>query len=64
MLHIPGAWQRAARGAGLLSPDGTLAATIFAELELAEGETGRRHLLESPSFRRLLEAPPSLAEAA
>jgi single-stranded-DNA-specific exonuclease len=40
------------------------AATIFAELALAEGGSGRRHLLESPSFRRLLEAPPSLAEAA
>jgi single-stranded-DNA-specific exonuclease len=40
------------------------AATIFAELELAVGESGRVHLLESPSFRRLLEAPPSLAEAA
>ena len=35
MLHIPGAWQRAARGAGLLSPDGTLAATIFAEITAA-----------------------------
>ena len=35
MLHIPGAWQRAARGAGLLAPDGTLAATIFAEITAA-----------------------------
>jgi single-stranded-DNA-specific exonuclease len=40
------------------------AATIFAELELGQGEVGRRHLLESPTFRGLLEAPPSLAEAA
>jgi single-stranded-DNA-specific exonuclease len=40
------------------------AATIFAELELAEGESGRRHLFESPTFRQLLEAPPSFAEAA
>ena len=40
------------------------AATVFAELELGEGESGRRHLLESRTFRRLLEAPPSLAEAA
>src|SRR5262249_22913674 len=40
------------------------ATTIFAELELGEGESGRRHLLESPTFRRLLEAPPSFAEAA
>jgi single-stranded-DNA-specific exonuclease len=40
------------------------AATIFAELELGQGEVGRRHLLESPTFRGLLKAPPSLAEAA
>jgi single-stranded-DNA-specific exonuclease len=40
------------------------AAVIFAELELREGESGRRHLLESPAFRALLEEPPSLAEAA
>jgi single-stranded-DNA-specific exonuclease len=40
------------------------AAAIFAELELGEGESGRRHLLESPAFRALLEEPPSLAEAA
>lgn len=32
VLHIPGAWQRAARGAGLLSPDGSLVPTIFAEI--------------------------------
>ncbi|MDJ1113519.1 aminotransferase class I/II-fold pyridoxal phosphate-dependent enzyme [Microbacterium dauci] len=32
MLHIPGAWQRAARGAGLLEPDGTASPTIFAEI--------------------------------
>jgi single-stranded-DNA-specific exonuclease len=40
------------------------AATIFAELELGEGGSERRHLLESPTFRGLLEAPSSLAEAA
>ncbi|WP_405375608.1 MULTISPECIES: aminotransferase class I/II-fold pyridoxal phosphate-dependent enzyme [unclassified Microbacterium] len=32
MLHIPGAWQRTARGAGLLSADGAIAPTIFAEM--------------------------------
>ena len=32
MQHIPGAWRRVARGAGLLSPDGTVAPTIFAEM--------------------------------
>ncbi|MFJ6679136.1 aminotransferase class I/II-fold pyridoxal phosphate-dependent enzyme [Microbacterium sp. NPDC091382] len=35
MLHISGAWQRAARGAGLLSPSGELAPTIFAEISAA-----------------------------
>lgn len=39
------------------------ATAVFAELEL-DGEPGRRHLLESATFRRLLETPPGLAEAA
>jgi single-stranded-DNA-specific exonuclease len=38
------------------------ARAIFAELELADG--ARRSLLESPSFRALLEAPAPLARAA
>jgi len=40
------------------------AAMIFAELELGGEESGRRHLLESPTFCGLLETPPGLAEAA
>jgi single-stranded-DNA-specific exonuclease len=40
------------------------AAAIFDELELQEGESARRHLLESPAFRALLDTPPGLAEAA
>jgi hypothetical protein len=40
------------------------AAAIFAELQLAEDAAGRRHLLESATFRRLLESPQPLAEAA
>jgi single-stranded-DNA-specific exonuclease len=40
------------------------AAAIFAELELESGAEARRHLLESPTFRRLLKEPPGLAEAA
>jgi single-stranded-DNA-specific exonuclease len=40
----------------------TEAAAVFAELELDEG--GRRHLLESPTFRALLAREPALAEAA
>ena len=38
------------------------ARTVFAELELVDGE--RRSLLESESFRRLLDTPPALARAA
>jgi single-stranded-DNA-specific exonuclease len=40
------------------------AAAIFAELGLGEDGGERRHLLESATFRGLLEAPPALAEAA
>jgi single-stranded-DNA-specific exonuclease len=40
------------------------AAAIFAELGLENGDSDRRHLLESPSFRRLLGAPQRLPEAA
>jgi single-stranded-DNA-specific exonuclease len=40
------------------------AAAIFAELELEGDEAGRRHLLESPTFRGLLDERPRLAEAA
>ena len=38
------------------------ARAIFAELELADGV--RRSLLESPTFRALLESKPTLAVAA
>jgi single-stranded-DNA-specific exonuclease len=57
------AWLRAEweRGESGWSPD---ARTIFEELELAGGEPRRRNLLESDAFRRLLEAPAPLAEAA
>jgi single-stranded-DNA-specific exonuclease len=39
------------------------AAAVFGELELGE-DASRRHLLESPTFCRLLAEPPPLAEAA
>ena len=51
-------WRDAA---GVWPPE---ASAIFGELELASGEPVRRHLLESATFRRLLEQPPGLAEAA
>ncbi|KZE91239.1 aminotransferase class I/II-fold pyridoxal phosphate-dependent enzyme [Microbacterium sp. TNHR37B] len=40
----PGAWQRAARGAGLLAPDGTSAPTIFAEMSALAAQTGAINL--------------------
>jgi single-stranded-DNA-specific exonuclease len=40
------------------------AAAIFAELSLDGGGAERRHLLESPKFRDLLEQPAALPEAA
>jgi single-stranded-DNA-specific exonuclease len=48
-------------GEGAWPPE---AAAVFAELELETEESTRRHLLESPAFRRLLEERPGLAEAA
>jgi N-succinyldiaminopimelate aminotransferase len=43
-MTITGAWQRAARGAGLLSPDGAIAPTIFAEMSALAGATGAINL--------------------
>ncbi|GAB2702878.1 N-succinyldiaminopimelate aminotransferase [Microbacterium marinum] len=44
MLNIPGSWQRTARGAGLLSPDGSLRPTIFAEITALATQTGAINL--------------------
>ncbi|MFT4135752.1 aminotransferase class I/II-fold pyridoxal phosphate-dependent enzyme [Microbacterium sp.] len=44
MHDIPGAWRRAATGAGLLSPDGTAAPTIFAEMSSLAAATGAVNL--------------------
>ncbi|MCX7521973.1 pyridoxal phosphate-dependent aminotransferase [Microbacterium sp. STN6] len=43
-MAIPGRWQHAARGAGLLAPDGTIAATIFAEMSALAARTGAINL--------------------
>ncbi len=40
------------------------AAAIFAELDIENGQVSRQHLLESPTFCRLLAEAPTLAEAA
>ncbi|WP_232331444.1 aminotransferase class I/II-fold pyridoxal phosphate-dependent enzyme [Agromyces laixinhei] len=37
-------WQRTAAGAGLLAPDGTIAATIFAEMSALAAQTGAINL--------------------
>ncbi|MBO9626287.1 MAG: aminotransferase class I/II-fold pyridoxal phosphate-dependent enzyme [Microbacterium sp.] len=44
MSVIPGAWLRTAEGAGLLSSDGTVAPTIFAEMSAAAVRTGAVNL--------------------
>lgn len=44
MRDIPGAWSRAARGAGLLSPDGTPVPTIFAEMSALAARSGAINL--------------------
>ena len=43
-MTIDGSWQRAARGAGLLSPDGRIASTIFAEMSGLAQATGAINL--------------------
>ncbi|MGP6175688.1 aminotransferase class I/II-fold pyridoxal phosphate-dependent enzyme [Microbacterium sp. A196] len=44
MSAIPGAWRRTAAGAGLLSADGAVAPTIFAEMSAAAVRTGAINL--------------------
>ncbi|WP_206476701.1 aminotransferase class I/II-fold pyridoxal phosphate-dependent enzyme [Microbacterium sp. KRD172] len=44
MSGIPGAWRRTAAGAGLLSPDGAVAPTIFAEMSASAMRTGAINL--------------------
>lgn len=43
-MSVSGAWKRAARGAGLLGPDGSVAATIFAEMSGLAIRTGAINL--------------------
>lgn len=44
MRDIPGAWRRTAAGAGLLSPAGEVAPTIFAEMSATAARTGAINL--------------------
>ncbi|MCS5734144.1 pyridoxal phosphate-dependent aminotransferase [Herbiconiux daphne] len=43
-MTISGSWQRTARGAGLLAPDGRIASTIFAEMSSLAQATGAINL--------------------
>ncbi|QLD13052.1 aminotransferase class I/II-fold pyridoxal phosphate-dependent enzyme [Microbacterium oleivorans] len=44
MHEVSGAWRRAARGAGLLTEDGSAVPTIFAEMSALAGRTGALNL--------------------
>ena len=44
MQDVTGAWRRTARGAGLLSPEGHVAPTIFAEMSALAARTGAINL--------------------
>ncbi|GAA3650681.1 aminotransferase class I/II-fold pyridoxal phosphate-dependent enzyme [Microbacterium marinilacus] len=44
MRDVAGAWRRTADGAGLLSPDGAVASTIFAEMTALAARTGAINL--------------------
>ena len=44
MPDLPGAWRRTAQGAGLLSPDGVAAPTVFAEMTALAHHTGAINL--------------------
>ena len=43
-MTIPGAWRRTARGAGLLAADGSISASIFAEMSALAARTGSINL--------------------
>ncbi|MGO4692167.1 pyridoxal phosphate-dependent aminotransferase [Glaciibacter sp. 2TAF33] len=60
-MTIPGAWQRAAHGAGLLRADGTIAATIFAEMSALASTTGAINLGQGFPDE---DGPPEVLEAA
>lgn len=54
-------WQRTAAGAGLLAPDGTIAATIFAEMSALASRTGAINLGQGFPDE---DGPPEVLEAA
>jgi N-succinyldiaminopimelate aminotransferase len=60
-VTIPGAWQRAARGAMLLGADGTVQASIFAEMSALAVATGAINLGQGFPDE---DGPPEVLEAA
>lgn len=61
MSAVPGAWRRTAAGAGLLSADGAVAATIFADMTALAVETGALNLGQGFPDE---DGPPEVLEAA
>ncbi|MEO8094920.1 MAG: aminotransferase class I/II-fold pyridoxal phosphate-dependent enzyme [Pseudolysinimonas sp.] len=60
-MNVPGAWSRAARGAGLLGDDGSLRPSIFAEMSALAIATGSLNLGQGfPDY----DGPPEVLEAA
>ncbi|GHF10389.1 aminotransferase [Pseudolysinimonas yzui] len=60
-VTIPGAWLRTAAGAGLVGPDGSVGATIFAEMSALAARTGAINLGQGfPDT----DGPPEVLEAA
>lgn len=60
-MTIPGPWLRTAAGAGLVGPDGTVGATIFAEMTALAARTGAINLGQGfPDS----DGPPEVLEAA
>jgi N-succinyldiaminopimelate aminotransferase len=60
-VTIPGPWLRAAAGAGLVGPDGSVGATIFAEMSALAASTGAINLGQGfPDS----DGPPEVLEAA
>ncbi|MBG6057858.1 N-succinyldiaminopimelate aminotransferase [Cryobacterium sp. MP_M5] len=60
-MTIPGAWRRTAEGAGLLAADGTVAASIFAEMSALAARTGAINLGQGFPDE---DGPPEVLEAA
>ncbi len=60
-MTVQGSWERAARGAMLLGADGTLSATIFAEMSALAASTGAINLGQGFPDE---DGPPEVLEAA